>query len=64
MLTFQFLNKSCKPFLSKQSMIQEVGTQFYIEQDPDPHFFQGSDPDTDPDPVFFKGQIRFRSKIV
>jgi hypothetical protein len=39
MLTFQFINKSYRPFLSKTFLLQKVGTKFYIEQDPDLHFF-------------------------
>jgi hypothetical protein len=49
MLTFPFINKSNRSFLSKN---------FFDYIDPDPHFFQGSDPD----PGFFKGWIR--SEIV
>jgi hypothetical protein len=41
MQTFQFINKSYRPFLSKNILL----TKFYIDQDPDPVFFQRSDPD-------------------
>jgi hypothetical protein len=46
-LTFQYIKKSCRPFLSKNFLLQKVGTKLYTEQDPDPdpNFFQGSDPD-------------------
>jgi hypothetical protein len=45
MLTFQFKNKSYRPFLRENFLLQKVCTKFYIEQDldPDPHFSQGSD---------------------
>jgi hypothetical protein len=41
--TFQFIKKSWRPFLSKNVLLQKIGAKFYIEQDQDPHFFQGSD---------------------
>jgi hypothetical protein len=45
-LNFQFIteNKSYRPYLSLNFLLQKVVTKFYGKQDPDPHFFQGSDP--------------------
>jgi hypothetical protein len=36
MLTFQFINKSYRPFLSKNVLLQKVGIKFYKVRDLDP----------------------------